>query len=97
MPNTSYVRETQSLQRVISNPERRLVFTRHALDEMKNDEITTADVISCLTNGHVVLEERNKPEILWRVVGRDVDLRKIQVVAAVYEDVVLIKVITCFA
>jgi hypothetical protein len=44
----------------------------------------------------VTLEETAKKDICWRVEGTDLDGRRIQVVVAVYEEAIKIKVITVF-
>ena len=46
-------------------------------------------------NGQVVLHEQKK-DLLWRVEGRDVDGNKIEVVVAVHEEAITIKVVTTF-
>jgi hypothetical protein len=90
-----YVTETQTLRRVASNPDCGWRFTTHALEEMAKDGWTADDVIHAVTNGQVVLEEQ-KQDRLWRVDGKDVDGNRIQVVVAVYETDIRIKVITAF-
>jgi hypothetical protein len=37
-----------------------------------------------------------KKDLLWRVIGSDLDGNKIQVVVAVYETVIAIKIVTTF-
>jgi hypothetical protein len=46
-------------------------------------------------NGQVVLQEQKKDR-LWRSVGKDIDGDRIQVVVAVYEEEITIKIITTF-
>jgi hypothetical protein len=65
----------------------------HALEEMAADEIIQADVHHVLINGQVTLVEQKRDE-LWRVEGRNVDGRRITVIAAVYEQEIRIKVVT---
>jgi hypothetical protein len=49
-----------------------------------------------VTNGRVILEEQRQ-DVLWRVEGKDIDdNNRIQVVVAVYEKTVEIKMITAF-
>jgi len=90
-----YVSETQILRRVARNPECRFVWTKHALKAVADDGRTALDVEQALTNGQVVLHEQ-KQDLLWRVTGSDLDGRKIQVVVAVTEQEIVIKVVTTF-
>lgn len=46
-------------------------------------------------NGQVILHEQ-KQDLLWRVKGRDIDGNEIRVVVAVYEEAIIIKVVTTF-
>ena len=56
---------------------------------------TTQDVEISLMNGQVTLHEQKK-DLLWRVKGKDVDGNEIQVVVAVYEEAIIIKLVTTF-
>jgi hypothetical protein len=62
---------------------------------MANDDWTADDVKHAVMNGRVVLQEQ-KQDVLWRVVGSDIDGGQIQVVVAVSEDKIEIKVVTTF-
>jgi hypothetical protein len=62
---------------------------------MLEREINQPDVQSALMNGQVTLQEQ-KQDTLWRVVGKDIDGRTIEVVVAVYEAEIAIKVVTAF-
>lgn len=95
MAQAHYVSETQILRRVARNPHCRFVWTKHALKAVKDDGRTTQDVETSLTNSQVVLHEQKK-DLLWRAKGRDVDGNEIQVVVAVYEEAIIIKVVTTF-
>ena len=95
MAQTHYVSETQILRQVACDPRCRFIWTKHALQEVANDGRTTADVEYALTNGRVVLHEQ-KRDLLWRVIGQDLDGERIQVVVAVYEEAIVIKVVTTF-
>jgi hypothetical protein len=95
MAPQAFLQETRQLRSIASNPNCNWEYTEHALERMKERGITAADVEQVLINGHVILEERKK-DILWRIRGRDIDGRAIQVVAAVYEDSIKIKVVTVF-
>ena len=53
--------------------------------------VTQPDVKNAVTNGHVILEEPGKTDLLWRVVGPDLDGNNIKVVVAVYEAEVTVK------
>jgi hypothetical protein len=90
-----YVTETQTLRRVANDPDCSWRFTRHALEEMAKDGWTADDVRHAVMAGQVVLEEQ-KQDRLWRVEGKDVDGNRIQVVVAVYEALIRVKVITAF-
>lgn len=90
-----YVAETQILRGVLSNPKCRFRYTKHALERMAERDITDPDVVSALTNGQVTLVEY-KTDFVWRVRGKDIDGRSLQVEVAVYEDEVRVKVITAF-
>ena len=46
-------------------------------------------------HGQVILQEQ-KQDLLWRVIGTDLDGNRIQVVVAVYEKEIVIKVVTTF-
>jgi len=46
-------------------------------------------------NGQVTLHEQ-KQDLLWRVKGTDVDGNEIQVVAAVFDETITVKVVTTF-
>ena len=61
----------------------------------QRDGKSTLDIEHALTNGQVVLQE-NKKDILWRVIGQDLDGETIEVVAAVYAEEIVIKVVTAF-
>jgi hypothetical protein len=90
-----YVNETEILQRIASEPRCRWKWSRHALAKMKERGITKPDVKMAMMTGKVVLEEYKK-DILWRIIGKDIDGSKIFVSAAVYEEEIIIKVVTSF-
>lgn len=91
-----YVTETQILRRIANDPDCSWRFTNHALEEMENDGWTADDIRHAVMNGQVVLEEQAKRDRLWRVEGKDVDGNRVQVVVAVYEAIIRVKVITAF-
>ena len=95
MSQQSYVKETQILRRVASDPECSWEYKKHALKRMAERNITAPDIEQVLIKGHVVLEEW-KNDILWRVRGRDLDGREVEVVASVDEGEIKIKVVTVF-
>jgi hypothetical protein len=95
MAQPHYVTETSTLKRVARDPGCRFVWTTHALDELAKDGRTTDDVETALMNGRVVLHEQKK-DLLWRVVGKDIDGNGIQVVVAVDAANLVIKVVTTF-
>lgn len=95
MVQPHYVSETQVLRKVAGNPECRFIWTKHALKAVADDNRTTLDVEQALIRGQVILQEQ-KRDILWRVIGADLDGNRIQVVVAVDEKEIIIKVITTF-
>ena len=98
MPLPHYVNQTQTLKRVLADPDCRWIWGKHAPIEMNEEKppITYPDVKEVLRNGKVVLEEY-KQDTLWRVRGRDLDHRSIFVVVAVDEAEKCIKIITVFS
>jgi len=95
MVEPHYVSETKVLQAVASDPACRWIFTKHALVEMKKEGWSASDIQNGVINGQVILQEE-KRDRLWRVRGRDLDGGKIQIVVAVDELEVTIKVVTAF-
>lgn len=95
MVQPHYVNETRVLHEIASDPDCCWRFTTHALEEMRKDGWSAPDVKNAVMNGQVMLQEQ-KRDRLWRVEGRDFDGRRIQVVVAVYEQEITIKVITAF-
>jgi chromosome condensin MukBEF ATPase and DNA-binding subunit MukB len=95
MAQPFYVLETQILRRVSNDPRCGWRFTKHALAEMGNDDRTANDIQFAVMNGQVVLHEQ-KRDVLWRVEGRDLDGRRIQIIVAVYEQAIRIKIVTTF-
>ena len=95
MAQPQYVNETNILRSIARNKRCRFIWTKHALEEVTKDGRTTDDVEHSLMNGQVVLHEQKK-DLLWRSVGRDIDGERIQVVVSVYEEEVIIKIITTF-
>ena len=95
MAQPHYVTETQILCKIAQNPACRFIWTRHAIQAVADDGRTTHDVEFALMNCQVVLHEQ-KRDLLWRAVGRDIDGHRIQVVVAVDEAEIAIKVVTTF-
>ena len=95
MAQPHYISETQILRRVANDPNCRFRWTKHAIQAVADDGRTTKDVEDCLISGQVVLHEQ-KQDLLWRVKGKDIDGQDIQVVVAVYEAEIVIKVVTTF-
>ena len=91
-----YVHETKILQSVASDPACRWKFTKHALKKMEKNGWSAPDIQNGVMNGQVTLQEDAKQDRLWRVRGRDLDGRRIQIVVAVDEMEVTIKVVTAF-
>lgn len=88
-----YVSETQTLRRIVHNPDVRYIWTSHALAQMEKRKITAADVENALMKGQVILQEQ-KRDVLWRVRGQDIDGGKIEVVISADEESITIKVVT---
>ena len=95
MSSPHYVAETQILRRVACNPGCRILWGRHAPQQMAARGINAEDVIHALMNGQVTLEEY-KRDVLWRVRGKDIDGNPLEVVVAVYEETITIKMVTTF-
>jgi uncharacterized protein DUF4258 len=95
MAQPHYVSETQILHRTARDPKCRFIWTKHALKAVADDGRTTLDVEHALMYGQVVLHEQ-KQDLLWRVRGADLDGDRVQVVVAVYEEEIIIKVVTTF-
>jgi len=95
MAQPHYISETQILRRVARNPHCRFRWTKHAIKAVLDDGRTTQDVENALMNGQVTLHEQ-KQDLLWRVKGTDVDGNEIQVVAAVFDETITVKVVTTF-
>jgi hypothetical protein len=96
MQQPHYVTETQIVKKLAKDRRCKFIWTIHSLEEMTARfpaPATAADVEHCLMSGQVILEEY-KRDILWRVKGRDLDGRVMEVVIAVFEEEKRIKVIT---
>jgi len=65
--------------------ERRYVITLHAYDEMAADSLALWDVESALLNGQVLEQQRDRQtaEVKYRVGGRALDERSIEVVVKI--------------
>ena len=90
-----YIGETTTLRQIMANPACRHRFTKHARERMELRGVTWPDIEKVLTVGHVVLVER-KQEDVWRVEGIDLDSRRLAVAVVVYEDAIVVKVVTTF-
>lgn len=95
MPQPLYSQETAVLRRLAGDPACRFKWTVHALGRMEERNITAEDVINALINGQISFHETKK-DILYRVVGRDLDGRPLEVQVAMFEDIISIKVVTAF-
>jgi Domain of unknown function (DUF4258) len=95
MGQPQYANETNVLRAIARDKRCRFIWTKHALEEVGKDGRTTSDVEHSLMNGQVVLQEQKKDR-LWRSIGKDIDGDRIQVVVAVYEEEITIKIITTF-
>jgi len=65
--------------------ERRYVVTLHAYDEMAADSLTLWDVESGVLNGEVLelQRDRQSAELKYRIGGRSLDNRSLEVVAKI--------------
>ena len=88
-----FTNEQAALRRVVAHPNHRIKWTKHSLDQMRDRDVTYADVNRVLRMGRVTWIEQKRDE-LWHVEGRDIDGRSIRLVAAVEEEVLVIKVVT---
>ena len=95
MAQAQYANESNTLRAIARDKNYRFIWTKHGLEEVAKDGRTTVDVEHSLMNGQVVLQEQKKDR-LWRSVGKDIDGDRIQVVVAVYEQEIKIKIITTF-
>jgi hypothetical protein len=95
MPIPHYVTETQTIRRILKNPQHRIIWSDHAEKQMRKRNITAPDVLNVLTKGQVTLEEY-KADILWRVKGRDLDGQALEVQVAAFESQITIKIVTTF-
>jgi Domain of unknown function (DUF4258) len=91
-----YATETQFLRRVANDPDCSWRWTVHVLERMTQRGFTADDVKHAVMNGGVVLEEQAKRDRLWRVEGKDVDGKRMQVVVAVDGVSIRVKVVTAF-
>lgn len=96
MADPLFITETQILNEVANNPECRFKWTSHARQSIADDGRTTLDIEKGLMKCRVVLEEWKKDR-LWRARGRDLDGGEFEAVVAVYEDEIVIKVVTTFS
>jgi hypothetical protein len=95
MAQPHYVSETQILRRIAADQACRFIWTKHAIKAVADDGRTTLDIEHALTNCRVILHEQKK-DLLWRVTGADLDGNRVQVVVAVDETAIVIKVVTTF-
>jgi len=96
LPQPTFPSETKRIRALASNSSCRFKYTGHALDEMRKDKIERPDVEHALKLARVVRVEQIGFEDTWNCVGSDIDGRKIEVVAVVYEDRILVKIITAW-
>ena len=96
MPQPVYIAQTQLVRRIARDAKCRWEWRKHYFIEAAKEDppITQPDVEEALRHGTVILEENNKKDIVWQVKGRDLDLRSIVVVIALFEREKRIKVIT---
>jgi hypothetical protein len=95
MSQPLYSQETAVLHKLAADPTCRFKWTVHAQDRMKERNITAEDVINALINGQISFHETKK-DILYRVVGQDLDGKRLEVQVAMFEDTISIKIVTAF-
>jgi hypothetical protein len=95
MGQPHYVSETQILCKIARDPACRFIWTKHASKAVADDGRTTHDVEFALTNCQVVLQEQ-KRDLLWRAMGKDIDGNRVQVVVAVDQVEITVKIVTTF-
>ena len=85
------------LIRFLAEDDSKVYFSDHAMNRMKERGITTLEVISCLKNGLVIEQPHNDVHGNWRcTLQHNVSGDKVNAVAAVDEDKLIIIVITSF-
>ena len=89
--------EAARLRALASAKRVRIRWRQHAVEEATKDGIAKIDVENMLRRCSVSWVEHSKGEETWRAEGTDIDGRKITAVAVPYEDMIVIKVITCWA
>jgi hypothetical protein len=87
-----YARETAQIRRVSSNPDCWFRWMPHAELRMKQYGHVAEDVIAALMNGHVIRVDVQE-DIVFRVVGKNIDGERIEVAAAVLNETT-IKIVT---
>ena len=93
---TGYPAEAARLRALAANPQVRIRYTRHALEEMANDELVRIDVENMLRRCCVTLVEDSQGEETWRAQGSDNNGGSITAVVVAYETEICIKVITAW-
>lgn len=94
MKRQSHDDVTRRLHELAKRSETGFRYTRHALDEMRADQVSKLDVHYVLKRCPVVRVEQNRMEETWNVRGRDADGRMIEIVLVAYERELKIKIIT---
>lgn len=95
MANPSFISETQILIKIARNPKRRFKWTNHGRKSLIDDGRITKDIEDGLTNCRVIFVEWKK-DALWHAVGQDLDGKEFTAVVVVYEEEILIKIVTTF-
>lgn len=88
--------ERARLITILSHKNCVIRYSKHAVDEMKEDQITHADVMRVLTKGQVTWFEVKTDEII-HVEGGDIDDRRIRLVIGLRDAVITLKIITVMA
>jgi hypothetical protein len=88
----NYARETTRIRQVASNPDCWFRWMPHAEQRMQERGYVADDVITALTNGHVVRVDVRE-DVVFRVVGKNIDDETIEVAAAVLNGTT-IKIVT---
>jgi hypothetical protein len=90
----NYEDDAARLRSLARNPSVRFRYRRHAEDELRKDSIAKLHVENMLRRCRVTLSECRGGEVTYRAEGTDGDGRPIAAVVVMYEEAIVIKVIT---
>ena len=96
MAQPVYHNEAKRLRELANDSEVVFSYTRHALEEMRKDQVWKLDVESVLRRCSVVRVELNLGEEAWNARGQDTDERMLEIVVVAYETDLRIKIISAW-